>query len=108
MMTKKDIIDIFEIDPKLLKDCEIIFSSYQMENYDGEIYILLAKDGKLFDVEASHSSTEGLVGQWEPIETTMKMLKERFSNKDACKIFEEDHGKEALKEIKTLVDLTWN
>lgn len=69
---RKDPVDILE--------GEVLLASYRYESYDGEAFVLFARDGKLYEVNASHCSCYGLEGQWEPEETSVVALRARMKN----------------------------
>ena len=79
----EEICSQFQIKPKELEGINILYANYSLGNYVGDSFILFEKDGKLFEVNASHCSCYGLEGQWEPEETTKEALKLRkdFSEK---------------------------
>jgi hypothetical protein len=58
----------------------ILFASYGYGSYEGEAFVLLEKEGKLFEVNAGHCSCYGLEGQFKPEETTLEALKYRLIN----------------------------
>lgn len=58
----------------------ILFASYGTGNYSGEAFVLFEKDGKLYEVNASHCSCYGLEGQFEPEETTLEEIEFRLVN----------------------------
>ena len=62
-----------------LDECEILLASYMIEGYEGSAYVLYQKDGKLYEVFASHCSCMGLEGQWEPEETSVKAISLRLA-----------------------------
>lgn len=57
---------------------EIILAAYGDDNYSGDAFVLFRKDGKLYEVNGSHCSCNGLEGQWEPEETTAEALRHRL------------------------------
>lgn len=59
----------------------IIAALYGCESYEGSAFILLVREGKLYEVHGSHCSCFGLEGQWdeEPEETTVEALRKRDS-----------------------------
>jgi hypothetical protein len=59
---------------------EVLLAYYSYEEYTGEAFVLLRKDGKLYEVNGSHCSCYGLEGQWEPEETTVASLTHRLDN----------------------------
>jgi hypothetical protein len=60
------------------KDINILFVSYSYMDYDGYAWVLFEKDGKLYEVNGSHSSWYGLEGQWEPEEVSLRELEHRL------------------------------
>lgn len=70
----------FAISETDLDGCEILLASYgEMYGWDGQAFVLFRKNGKLFEVTASHCSCFGLEDQWEPEETTRDDLQHRLS-----------------------------
>jgi len=60
------------------KDINILFASYEYENYSGDAWVLFEQDGKLYEVNGSHCSCYGLEGQWEPEQVSLKELEHRL------------------------------
>lgn len=87
-------------------DGEILFASYGGASYEGDAFVLYARDGKLYEASGSHCSCFGLEGQWAPEETTVEALamrdrptKERYSYH-----FLSDHDNEAVETYWALVE----
>ncbi len=57
---------------------EILLASYVYHDYDGCAFVLARKEGKLYEVNASHCSCYGLEDQWVPEETTSLALRHRM------------------------------
>lgn len=57
----------------------VLFASYTYENYSGNAFVLLEKDGDLYEVNGSHCSCYGLEDQWEPQITSMVELEYRLT-----------------------------
>jgi len=74
---KQEIANEFEINISELENCKIIFAAYTYEDYSGSALVLFMKDGKLYEVNGSHCSCNGLEGQWQPEETFLEALKMR-------------------------------
>lgn len=53
---------------------ELIYAAYHQESYDGYASVIFSKEGKLFEVNASHCSCNGLEGQWKPEETSWEAI----------------------------------
>lgn len=62
------------------KGIDVLLASYGNENYSGDAFVLFKKDGKLYEVNASHCSCYGLEGQWDPEETTIESLMHRLDS----------------------------
>ena len=56
----------------------ILFASYNQANYEGKAWVLLEKEGKLFEVNGEHCSCYGVEGQWEPKQVSLETLKHRL------------------------------
>ena len=68
--SKQDILDDFQEK----QDHNIVFASYVWQNYEGEAFVLVEKDGKLYEVNAYHCSCYGLENQFELEETSIEAL----------------------------------
>lgn len=69
-----DTLRQFEIELAVLDGLEILHAHYDCENYEGNAFVLYRKDGKLYEVNASHCSCYGLEQQWDPEETTVEAV----------------------------------
>lgn len=57
----------------------ILFASYGNEEYEGVAFVIFEKDGKLFEVNASHCSCYGLEDQWcDDDEIVLEEMKNRI------------------------------
>jgi len=73
--TKEEICELFQIEMSELEGVTFLFFYYDIEFYDGYAIILFKKDGKLYEVLATHCSCFGLERQWSPDETTWDAVK---------------------------------
>lgn len=65
-----------------LKDEDVLFACYSGEGYEGyAVVIFKGEDGKLYEVEGSHCSCNGLEDQWLPGEVTWESLKLRLTDR---------------------------
>lgn len=87
----------FRITDKDLEGCKILFAAYEDAGYDGYALVIFSKDGKLYEVNGSHCSCNGLEDQWTPEETTFEALKIRNYN----------HGDLQVDLEKFLIDLVF-
>lgn len=53
---------------------QILVACYTYEDYEGLSYVLLEKDGQLYEVHGSHCSCYGLEGQWDLELTTVDLI----------------------------------
>lgn len=60
--------------------CNVLFASYGTGNYSGDAFVLFEQDGKLYEVNGSHCSCNGLEGQWYPEETSVEALVSRLTD----------------------------
>jgi hypothetical protein len=78
---KKSIEEAYEC--TLPKGIKILLAWYGYGSYCGSSLVIYEFDGKLYEVNASHCSCNGLEGQWVPEETTLAALKMRnYGNSD--------------------------
>lgn len=71
--TKDEILNEFEFKGDRSK-IEILFASYTSGSYDGEAFLIVEKDNKIYEVNASHCSCYGLENQFELEETSIDQL----------------------------------
>lgn len=69
-----DVVDQYSAPPDALEGAELLLAWYGYGDYRGSSFVLFRKEGKLFEVNGSHCSCNGLEGQWEPEETTWEAL----------------------------------
>lgn len=53
---------------------QILYASYDTPPYEGDAFVVFERDGKVYEVCASHCSCRGLEGQWTPEETSWAAL----------------------------------
>lgn len=58
----------------------ILFASYDNGSYSGAAFVLVMRDGLLFEVNGSHCSCHGLEDQWDEEETDVASLRHRMQN----------------------------
>jgi hypothetical protein len=56
---------------------EVIYAAYNIDGYEGSAILIFMKDGKLYEVNGSHCSCNGLEECWRPEETSWEALKIR-------------------------------
>jgi hypothetical protein len=57
----------------------IVLAYYDMDGYEGSAFVLLLRDGELWEVNGSHCSCYGLENQWNPEPTTREALLHRIT-----------------------------
>lgn len=75
---EQTLLQAFGISRHELAEAKILLASYQRDEYFGEAFVLFCHKGCLYEVNASHDSTGGMVGQWEPEETFEEALRFRL------------------------------
>ena len=89
---RDDLLGRFGITSHDLDQYLVLFASYQVDGYDGRAWILLLKNGILYEANGSHCSCYGLEDQWAPEKASLIELKRRDrtgrfwrDNEDMCK-----------------------
>jgi hypothetical protein len=72
--SNEDIIEQYSAPTDALDDAIVYLAWYGYGNYEGSSLVVFKKDGKLYEVNGSHCSCNGLEGQWEPEETSWAAL----------------------------------
>ncbi len=72
--SKEDVAFNFQIPEGELEGVEILYACYECPPYEGYAHVIFRKDDKLYEVNGSHCSCNGLEGCWEPEETTVAAL----------------------------------
>lgn len=93
----------FEITIDTLEGITILLASYTYKKYEGDAFVLIAKDGKLYEVNGSHCSCYGLEGQWEPEETTKEALMHRLENGKLGMEYDEDVFASELRKVLSVL-----
>jgi hypothetical protein len=75
---EQHILGSFEIEKESLDGFEVLLASYYIEGFNGSAFVLLKKDGQLFEVNGNHCSCFDLEGQWELEETSKEALLHRM------------------------------
>lgn len=65
---------VFTANPSFPTDEEIIYASYDRQDYEGYASVLFEQGGCLYEVHASHCSCYGLEDQWKPEATTWEAI----------------------------------
>jgi len=54
----------FEVAPEDREGVTIVRAEYELEGYEGSAHVVFVRGGKLYKVNGSHCSCNGLEGQW--------------------------------------------
>ncbi|AKH21791.1 hypothetical protein [Sedimenticola thiotaurini] len=68
----------FKIGDESLSGIELLLASYSRDAFCGEAFVLFRRGMSLYEVNASHDSSDGMDGQWEPEETLLMALEFRL------------------------------
>ncbi len=79
------------------ENANILFANYIAENYEGNAFVLLQINEKLYEVNASHCSCYGLEGQWDLEETSVEALEHRINKGQLSSLITEDELYSAVK-----------
>jgi len=90
----------FAITERALDGATILLASYSDESYSGDAYVLLERDGVLYEVHGSHCSCYGLEDQWEPEQTSPAALRSRLEKGDLYLYGVATYG----DELRTILD----
>lgn len=72
------LINDFQIKSEEIEPFEVLLASYTYEGYDGNAFVLMKRDQKLFEVNCGHCSCYGLEDQFQPEETCIESLQQRL------------------------------
>lgn len=76
---EQDVLNAFNINETQLNG-NILFAYYGIEGYEGDAFVLLERNGVLYEVNGSHCSCYGLEDQWDEEEVDLAELKNRLTN----------------------------
>lgn len=68
----------FRIGDESLSGIDLLLASYSRDAFCGEAFVLFRRGMSLYEVNASHDSSDGMDGQWEPEETLLMALEFRL------------------------------
>lgn len=92
----EDVIKEYQAPADALKGAVVHLAWYGYGDYSGDSLVIFERGGKLFEVNGSHCSCNGLEEQWKPEETSWEALAMRKIG-SYC---DENHaGRNALAEL---------
>lgn len=95
----QDVAKQFAVD---LADLGTIYLAiYDTPSYEGYAFVLTEIGGKLYEVNGSHCSCNGLEEQWEPEETDPKALMYRMTEGRLGAIGDTNYTKEIQEALET-------
>jgi hypothetical protein len=79
----EDVFDNFCVPSGMREGIEIVFASYEYEDYSGSatVFFFDSNTGKYYENYGSHCSCYGLEDQWQPEEVCFPELEKRFKGK---------------------------
>jgi hypothetical protein len=81
----EDVAKEFCVPYEDIKDLDILYAAYDCSPYEGYAHVIYVKDKKIYEVNGSHCSCNGLEGMWEPEETSLTALLFRPNVSDYAK-----------------------
>ena len=72
-----DVKKEFRISDEEVEGIEIIYAAYDTPSYEGYAHVIFIKDHKIYEVNGSHCSCNGLEDCWDPEETSILALLDR-------------------------------
>lgn len=99
---EQDLISEFSLEASLLERVHIIFADYDLQDEEGEAFVLFEDRGTLYEIHAFYCECDGLEGQWLPEECDYGTLSFRLQRSDVLK----DHREEILENLKK-VKISW-
>lgn len=100
---QEDVLRSFNAPSDALDDATVHIAWYGYGDYSGSAFVLYEKNGKLYEVNGSHCSCNGLEDQWEPEETTWEALAHIVRN--GTKFYGDyDESSAAQNKLSELVD----
>lgn len=73
----EDMLNDFHIPKEVVEGYEVLYGWYEYADYSGSAFVLLQKDGKLYEVNGGHCSCFGLEDQFDLEETSVEALLKR-------------------------------
>ncbi|MCW8903337.1 hypothetical protein [Sedimenticola sp.] len=68
----------FSLSDNSLAGIDLLLASYSRDAFCGEAFVLFRQGMALYEVNASHDSSDCMAGQWEPEETLLMALEFRL------------------------------
>lgn len=99
-VSKEEVAGWFYMDVEVLKGAKILFAAYESGNYEGSAFVLLSRNGKLYEVHGSHCSCYGLEGQWEEEEASVESIEHRLNEAYGFYLMDKDQIRAALNKVK--------
>lgn len=81
----EEVFVTYGVSEKEREDIEFIYADYEQADYEGWSFVLFMKNGKLYEVNGSHCSCNGLEECWVPEETSFAALMFRPNVPDKAK-----------------------
>lgn len=85
----EDISSNYDVERQIVEQYEILIAILNNYGYEEDSYLLMLKDGVLYENFGSHCSCYGFEGQFEPEETLVEyLLSENYNHRDNSEIMD--------------------
>lgn len=81
----EEVFDTYNVPEGEREGIEFIYADYETANYEGYSFLIFIKNHKLYEVNGSHCSCNGLEECWRPEETSFAALMFRPNVPDNAK-----------------------
>lgn len=81
----QDVFDAYAAPQEWRENVIFIYADYETPDYEGSSFAIFVKNDKLYEVNGSHCSCNGLEEQWQPEETSFAALMFRPNVPDQAK-----------------------
>jgi hypothetical protein len=70
----EDVFNVYNVSEKEREGIDFIYANYERTDYEGWSFVLFMKNNKMYEVNGSHCSCNGLDECWSPEETSFAAM----------------------------------